>query len=97
MVISGFPLSISGIEVWCRGIGGGIVLTWTCERFSFCPHLGLKWGPLDLLSCTLPLGDSNFLFSPLTFSGIEVWCRGIGDGIVLIRPVKDFLFAHTRV
>ena len=20
---------------------------WTCERFSFCPHQGLNWGPLD--------------------------------------------------
>ena len=29
--------------------------------------------------------------------GIEVWCRGIGGGIVLIGPMKDFLFVHTRV
>ena len=21
---------------------------WTCERFSFCPHWGLNWGPLDV-------------------------------------------------
>ena len=36
-------------------------------------------------------------FSPLTISGIELWCRGIGGGIVLIGPVRDFLFAHSRV
>ena len=43
---------------------------WTCERFSFWPHQGLKLGPLDLLSCTLPLCHSEFSFSPLTISGI---------------------------
>ena len=94
-VISGFHLcQLSGIELWCRGIGGGNVLIgpvrdflfahtrvwtgdlwisspalyhcatatsgfhlwdwwwycsdWTCERFYFCPHQGLNWGPLDL-------------------------------------------------
>ena len=97
-------LSISGISLWCRGIGGGNVLIWpvrdflfahnkvwtgdlwiwspalyqctavilfftsenfryltlvqrdwwwycsdwSCEGFSFCPHWGLNWGPLDL-------------------------------------------------
>ena len=25
------------------------------------------------------------------------WCRGIGGGIVLIGPVRDFLFFHTGV
>ena len=36
-------------------------------------------------------------FHHLTISGIELWCRGIGGGIVLIGPVRDFIFAHTRV
>ena len=30
-------------------------------------------------------------------SGIYLWCRGIGGGIVLIGPVRDFLFGHTGV
>ena len=62
------------------------------------PTLGFELGTsgsLVLHSTTVPQG--NFWFSPLTISGIEVWCRGIGGGIVLIGPVRDFLFAHTRV
>ena len=43
---------------------------WTCERFSFWPHWGLNWGPLDLYSCTLPLCHGDFWFSSLTISGI---------------------------
>ena len=43
---------------------------WTCERFSVHQHWDLNWGPLDLLSCTLPLGHGDFWFSPLTISGI---------------------------
>ena len=68
---------------------------WTCERFSFWPHRGLNLGPLDLWSCSLPLHHSDFWFSPLIISGISLWCRGIGGGIVLIGPVRDFLFGHT--
>ena len=30
-------------------------------------------------------------------SGIYLWCRGIGGGIVLIGHVWDFLFGHTGV
>ena len=30
-------------------------------------------------------------------SGIYLWCRGIGCGIVLIGPVRDFLFGHSGV
>ena len=33
----------------------------------------------------------------MKISGIELWCRGIGGGIVLIGPVRDFHFTHTRV
>ena len=40
---------------------------------------------------------SNFWFSPLTISGILLWCRGIGGGIVLIGHLRDFLFGHTKV
>ena len=43
---------------------------WTCERFSFWPHQGLNWGPLDLYSCTLPRYHGNFWFSQLKISGI---------------------------
>ena len=39
----------------------------------------------------------NFWFSPLTISGILFWCRGIGGGIVLFGPVRDFHFGHTGV
>ena len=53
---------------------------WTCERFSFCPHQGLNWGPLDLLSCTLPLWLGDFWFSPLT---ILVFNSGV-EGLVVV-------------
>ena len=43
---------------------------WTCERFSVHQHWDLNWGPLDLLSCTLPLCHGDFWFSPLIISGI---------------------------
>ena len=36
-------------------------------------------------------------FHTLTILGIYLWCRGIGGGIVLIGPVRDFRFGHTRV
>ena len=51
----------------------------------------------------------DFWFSPLTsgslvsssapqhFWFLTIWCRGIGGGIVLIGPVRDFLFGNTRV
>ena len=65
---------------------------WTCERFSFCPHQGVNWGPLNLYSCTLPLWHDNFWFSPLSIPGNELWCRGIGGGIVLIGLREIFIF-----
>ena len=34
---------------------------WTCERFSFWPHQGWKWEPLDLLTSTIPLHHGNCL------------------------------------
>ena len=58
---------------------------------------GFELGPLDLWSCTLPLCHSDFCYSTLTISGIELCCRGIGGGIVLIGSVRDFLFGHIRV
>ena len=70
---------------------------WTCERFSFWPHQGLNLWPLDVWSFTLQLCHGNFWLSSLTISGIYLWCRGIGGGIVLIGPVSDFLFGHTGV
>ena len=49
MATSGFsPLTISGISLWWRGIGTGIVLIGPVRDFSFWPHWGLTWGPLDL-------------------------------------------------
>ena len=37
----------------------------------------------------------TFWFSPMKISGIELWCRGFGGGIVLIGPVRDFHFVPT--
>ena len=45
---------------------------WTCDRFSFWPHWSSNPGPLDLLSCTLPLCHGDIWFSPLTISGIKL-------------------------
>ena len=45
---------------------------WTCDRFSFWPHWSLNPGPLDLLSCTIPLCHGDFWFSPVTISSIQL-------------------------
>ena len=68
---------------------------WTCERFSFIPHWVFNWGPLDLQSCTLPLHNGDFWFSPLTIWGILLRGRGIGGGIVLIWTCERFSFSHS--
>ena len=31
------------------------------------------------------------------FQVFKLWCKGIGGGIFLIEPVRDFLFGHTMV
>ena len=90
------PLTISGNSLWCRGIGGGIVLIGPGKIF-FLYTLGLNCRPLGLQSSTLPLHHGNFWCTPVTISGNYVECIGIGGGIVLIGPVRDFLFGHTRV
>ena len=36
------------IQLWCRGIGSGIVLIGPVRDFSFWPHQRFNWGPLDL-------------------------------------------------
>ena len=74
-----------------------ILFDWTCERFSFWPHLGFNWGPLHLWYCILPFCHINFWCSPMTILDISFWYRSIGGGIVLIGPVRDFVFGHTRV
>ena len=51
----------------------------TCDRFSFCPHWGLNWGPLDLLvlhSTTAHAVTSVFTsdnFSYLTLVQMDWW------------------------
>ena len=70
---------------------------WTCDRFSFT-HTRVWTDDLWISSpTTLPLHHDNFRFSLLTFSGIWLWCRGIGGGIILIGPVRDVLSTHTGV
>ena len=51
-------------------------------------------GSLVLHSTTV---QDDFWFSPLSISGIYLWCRGISGGIGLIGPVKDYLFGHIGV
>ena len=98
--------SIFGFRLWQfqysnSGAEGFVVVFFWLDQWEifFLPTQG-SWtgGPLDLYSLhstTVP--HCSFWVSPLTISGIELWCRGIGGGIVLIGPVRDFLFAHTRV
>ena len=83
------PLIISGIYLWCRGMCGGIVLVVPVRDFLFAHSRILNWGPLDLYTYTLPLHQGDFWFNLWQF----LWCRGIGGGIALIGPVRDFLFA----
>ena len=71
---------------------------WSCERIFFLSTLGFELGTsgsLVLHSTTAAWG--NFWFSPLTISGIYLWCRGIEGSIVPIGPVRHFLLANTRV
>ena len=92
MVTSGFHLW--QFEVFNSGAGGlVVVLCWLdLWEIFFLPALRFELG-----TSTLPLHPSVFQFSPLTNSGIQLWCRGIGGGVVLIGPMRDFIFGHTRV
>ena len=71
---------------------------WTCERFSFWPHQGLN---RDLWISRPALYHCATVQTP----GFHLWqfqvfncgAEGCGGGIVLIGPVRDFLFGHTRV
>ena len=76
-----------------------VVLFWLDPwKIFFLPTPGFELGSSgSLVLHSITVAHANFRFSPLTISGIEVWCRGIGGGIVLIGPMKDFLFVHTRV
>ena len=75
-----------------------VVLYWLdLWEIFFLAKLGFEpgtSGSIVLHSTTVP---SQLLFSPLTISGIYLWCRGIGGGIVLIGTVRDFLFGPSRV
>ena len=73
--------------------GLGVVLLWLdLWEIFILPALGF-----ELETCTLPLQHGALWFSPLTILGIKDRCRGIGGGIVLIGPVRDFFFANTGV
>ena len=76
-----------------------VVLFWLdLWEILFLATPGFEQGPLDLLSCTLPLCHGELLvFTSDNFRYLSLWCRGIGSGIVLIGSVRDFLFGHTRV
>ena len=52
-------------------------------------------GCLVLHSTTVP--RQLLIFTADNFRYFNLWRRGIGGGIVLIGPVRDFLFGHTRV
>ena len=85
------------LTIWCRGIGGGIVLIGPVRDFLF-GHTRVWTRDLWISSPALyHCAMVTTGFHSLTISGIELWCRGIGGGIVLIGPVRDFLFGHTRV
>ena len=90
--------SISGIQLWCRGIGGGIVLIGPVTDFLF-GHTGVWSGDLWMSSSALYhcTAVPTSMFSPQTISGIQLSCREIGGGIVLIGPVRDFLFGHSSI
>ena len=95
-------MATSGFHLWQfqafnSGAEGLMVVLFWLDLWDifFLATLGFESGPLDLLSCTLPLCHCNFCFLPLTIPGIYLWSRGIGGGIVLIGPVRDFLFGHT--
>ena len=146
------PLTITGIYIWCRGIGDSIVVidlweffllpalafelgtsgslvlhsttvpwrllvftsdnyryltlvqrdmwwhcfNWNYESFSWL-YWDLNWGPLDLKSYTPPLFHGDIWFSHQTITGIYLWCREICIGVVLIWPVRVFLFDCTEM
>ena len=77
---------------------------WTGDLWISSPALYHNVTPsnFQVLNSCRGIGGGIVLIGPLRFSisGIELstLCRGIGGGgIVLIGPVTDFLFAHTRV
>ena len=50
-------------------------------------------GSLVLHSTTVP--QQLLVFTSDNFRYLTLVCRGIGGGIVLIGPVRDFLFGNT--
>ena len=70
---------------------------WTCERFFFLATPGFEPGTSGCLvphSTTAPWG--LLVFTSDNFRYLLRY-RGIGGGIVLIGPVRDFLFGHTWI
>ena len=92
MVTSGFHLW--QFEVFNSGAEGLVVsLCWFyLWEIFFLPALEFELGISELQSCTLPLHHGDWWFWPLTIWGIKDRCRGVGGGIVLIGPVRDFSF-----
>ena len=69
----------------------------TYKTYSFLPMPGFELQPFCLSSpALLKIAFLCFWFLPLTISGIQLWCRGIDGGIVVIGLVKDFLFPNKR-
>ena len=71
---------------------------WTCDRFTFTQHQGLNWmtsGSLVLHSTTMH-HCRHLVFISDNFWYFNSRCRGNDGGIVLIGPVRHFLFACTR-
>ena len=92
MVTSGFHLwQFEVLNSGAEGLVVALCLFYLWEN-SFLPTSGFELG-----TWTLPLHQGDLWFSPLTIWGILLWCRGIDAGIVLIGPVRDFLFSHTGV
>ena len=71
---------------------------WICERFCFWPHQGLNrdlWISCPALyHCAMAMTPVFHLWQ---FQVFNCGAEGYGGGIVLIGPVRDFLFGHTRV
>ena len=99
-VTSAFHLwTILGIQLWCRGIGDGIVLIWPVRDFLFGHIIDLYW--MFSGSLVLPLYHCTTVTSGFHLWQFQVFNSG-AEGLTVVvmlwlGPVRDFLFACTRI
>ena len=98
MVTSGFPSDNFRYSTLLQWDWWWYCSDWTCERIFFFLYTRI-WNGVHWI-CNLALYHWTSVTSGFhfwTISGIQLWYRGIGGGIVLIAHMRHALFVHARI